>query len=276
MTAKVTMALPPVVTTDQQTLPPNPHRKCRRTSRATIEAELFNLRSRRNGFVRSESLRLSPRSDDAHDDERIIHDRSRGRRWRRKRCDNGERNLIEKIREVARRAKVMELRLVGRRSWWPQFDGKRSKVAMLPSPTKTCTGTVNGSTKKENKETKSTKGRLLVNFPAKRKQSSFNFDQLISDPTTKVSHIQSGKRKNPLRFWKFKENMTTLCESDDTECSKVIPSPTLDNTPTAIEPGEKPEQEKGADGKKKRNIIPAIATAASVSSLGIAVAIILL
>lgn len=287
------MPLPPPIVTDHKTLSSGPHR-CRRSksNREAIEAELFNLRSNRRGFVKSESLRLSPGHEDGNDGKHFFPERSQGRRWQRRRRVDGEMNLIEKMQDAARKAKVLQLRLGGQRSWWPQPGGWRSKVTVLESPTIFPPGGTNES-KKERSSTQNTKGVLLVNFPTRRRrQSSFNLDRQFLNKFGKceisgskdMSHIQPGQRKPRFGRWKFKNNNMAApngeiaaCETDDTES-------TQDDTLQIIEPEERKDQntepinndEKEAEKKKRKNRIKEIVAATSVSGLGIAAAIIFL
>mmetsp|Transcript_19090 Transcript_19090/g.28509 ORF Transcript_19090/g.28509 Transcript_19090/m.28509 type:complete len:171 (+) Transcript_19090:72-584(+) len=102
-----------------------------RRSRQTIEEELWLLRSR--SFVKSESLRLnSPRSRTGHNEEC----KRPARRWRRRirrgdeNNNNSNNNFAEKMSNVARKARVFQLRVAGRRSWWPTMHNtSTAKIA---------------------------------------------------------------------------------------------------------------------------------------------------
>ncbi|KAK1732979.1 hypothetical protein QTG54_016310 [Skeletonema marinoi] len=104
-----------------------------RRSRQTIEEELWLLRSR--SFVKSESLRLnSPRSRTSHNEEC----KRPARRWRRRirrgdednNNNNNNNNFAEKMSNVARKARVFQLRVAGRRSWWPTMHNtSTAKIA---------------------------------------------------------------------------------------------------------------------------------------------------
>ena len=79
----------------------------RKSNRENIEAELVCLRTRK--FVRQESDRISPRAASADEVSDPFQDH--------RRCTR--RGMVESIREAARKAKVFEMRLIGRRSFWP-------------------------------------------------------------------------------------------------------------------------------------------------------------
>ena len=202
--------------------------------------------------------------------------------------------MIEKTRGVARNAKVLELRLVGRRRCWPHFDGKKSKVAVItPTKMKGRTITVDGRGKEGDKMAKEASGALIVNFPSQRRRSSplHLFDERKID----LSDRNCGRK-----FWNTKEKAVP-CNNDSVwnrrrrrknaaprvECGTNDTEVTRHDALTCIHPGETADQKtmetRTADGgketdkikKKKKAAIAAVAAAAS-TSLGIAAAIILL
>ncbi|KAL7546612.1 hypothetical protein ACHAWF_009949 [Thalassiosira exigua] len=300
------MTRPPPVFTEQRNRLPRPQKRCRnRNSRKAIEAELFTLRSSRKGFVKSESLRLSPRheDEDEDEDERIARDRSRKGRWRERRCGNKVRSLIEKIQDAARRAKVLELRLVGRRSWWPQFDGDKSKgLVASPPPPKKCPEAANDEVEKIRDDANSTwippstidrktecqhssnppMGQLLVEFDSCR----------VSNATNTRNGRRGRKKEKFAGFWrprtKTNANVKAVSgeEGEPPELVQVGSSSSgetlstgCDDASAALQLQKKEDNgDVPKDEKAKRNRLPVIATAASisVSGLGVAAAIIFL
>ena len=281
---------------------PIPHKRSRRSNRDSIEAELFNLRYRQNGFVKSESLRLtSPRSIDDDTDGQL---RGRGRRWHRR--HTGERSIIEKLRDAARKSRVLELRLAGRRSWWPKFDGK-----VTPYTPTYCPSPLNGvrvwGTKSQCTNGNKSKGQtLLVDFPRrerKQSRSSSNLDRAQNGSSARSTQApRTRPRKSIARFWKKsngkpieehpnEKDVDTTCEKRDNEASNRqnttnrglksfrdqappgIHTENLFDIAMDIDDENEPVDKKGR--KKRLHVIAATVASISVSSLGIAAVILL-
>ena len=252
-----------------------------RCNRETIENELLNLRSNRSGFVKTESLRYSnSRTDDDKDEDQNMNERSRGRKWwRRPRNGGREKSWLEKVQEASRKAKVMELRLIGRRSWWPKFDGKsRKAAAVLPLPSPSTPDPVEASkvdrgTESEDKSTE--ESPPLVTVPTKQPfdivlQLMHKFDKCETPDSAQTRH-----KKNPFIFWKPKDvDAPSLTTSDDASTT----TESADHQPPNHHEQELDETEID-EKKKKKNVGKVIAAAiASVAttSLGVVAIIIIL
>ena len=264
--------------------------------REAIDADLFNLRAR-GGFVRSESRRLLTLTSPPprHSDDQITHKR---RKWRRR--QGCEKSLVEKFRDAARRAKISELRLLGRRSWWP--DGSRKS---LVSPTTTniilCPSSddihsVSCNSRKEPIHSKTITKNVQRDIRRKKEKKNHHWKFLLPEEQRIMIDKQSTffddkcdtrrKKKNHWKFWLPKEKRMMILNDDNTTvCTDSYPNLAeddgIDNSHIRDSPlttvGEiKNEDVDGKIGKKKKNRIAEIVTAASVSSLGIAAAIILL
>ena len=177
---------------------------------------------------------------------------------------------MEKIREAARKARVHELRLIGRRSWWPQFDPNAAMLASPASQAQGCSAAARGRKWDGRKQTKRKEEQLLVNFPADRSRYK---------QSTKAA-------KNPLMFWKRKKEETvpsqlTACESNDssTELLEVTPTQASGENMHGDNPANKDAIEEGEEdgkGEKKKKNRWVAAAAATASTVGVAAAIILL
>lgn len=246
-------------------------------NRDAIEAELFNLRYSRNGFVKSESQRFSIRQSNDNDIERIIREQDVGRRWHRR-----ER---EKIGETVRGAKVGDWRLIFSRKPWPQFDCNGSKVAESESPTNVgpLSEIATGCNMRRDRQPHCNQGILLVNFPLERKKSS-------SDHGDKFP-----EKNNLFHFWMSKKEklssdgiavIKSEGASNVEECGTDDSSSSYDGDDVIIiEPDRTADQKEEsrfngdvANENGRKDVIPVvgIVAATSVSSLGIAFAIILL
>jgi len=248
--------------TEEHTRERSPHRRCRQTNRESIEAELVRLRSNRDGFVRSESLRLtSPRHDDSHELRRG------GKRWRRPSNSEG-RSLVERFRDAARKAKLMELRVVSGRSWWPKRSSEVSDLS--PSPPPLPKAVYIESKWKIWSQPKTKVGCLLVDFPrtAEPTQPS-RYQRFVKFQQMHQAGIRKSKQKSAMS-----SNEEVLCKNRELAALEVESSSheqTLDATiDQTIDDGHKMEE------KKKK--FPVIATVASLSAsgLGVAAAIIFL
>ena len=258
-------------------------------NRAMIEAELFNLRSSRNGFMRSESLRFSIRRDDDNDNERIVRELSGRRRWYRRECED-KKCYIEEFRETMHRVKDRDWSLIFLRRPWPQFDcNGNSKVADSESPIKKIrpvSGSATGCNVRRDRRSTCNEGVLLVNFPPERKRSS------SSDHGD-----NSREKKNIFKFWMAKEkkklssNEITVITCDDASNKEesgtdYSTSGRVDNVKIIESDGAVDQEEdsrhndEDTNEKKGRKdviqVVVGVVAAASVSSLGIAFAIILL
>ena len=261
-------------------------------NRAMIEAELFNLRSSRNGFVRSESLRVSIRRVDDNDNERIVRELDGRRRWHRRECEDKKR-YIEEFRKTMRRVKDRDWRLIFLRRHWSKFDcNGGSKVADSEFPIKKIrpvSGTsATGCNVRRDRQSTCNEGVLLVNFPSERKRSS------SSDHGDKNSR----EKKNIFQFWmaKKKKKMSSIeitvitsCDDDSNKekCGTDYSSSGRDDTVQIIELDGAVDQEEDSrhddedanENSGRKNVVQVVVgvvAAASVSSLGIAFAIILL
>ena len=265
-------------------------------NREAIETDLSNLRTRNHGFVRKESLRLTPPLDSKKDDVQYRH-KNRWRRRRRRECDNnGGNNLIEKF-EAAIKTRVLELRLIGRRSWWPQHMWSKSKH-------------INTSRHAINMHQKLTSDNVNSNKRIVSKRQSMNIEgaqyttkELIKrfdkcDSSILVVQKQS-KKKIKWKFWIQKEKRTMKPDEDD-ETTIVVDTrddmdQIIDDVDTTRDgPSKEGEEENlesiisrlekeirqmrvGKDkGKKTKKRIAEIMAGATVSTLGVVVAIILL
>ncbi|KAL3780437.1 hypothetical protein ACHAW5_003613 [Stephanodiscus triporus] len=246
-------------------------------NRDAIEAELFNLRSSRNGFVKSESQRFSIRQNNDNDIELIIRDQDVGRRWHRR-----EREIIG---EPVRRAKVGDLRLIFSRNPWPRFDCNGSKVAESEFPTNVdhLSNIATGCNMRRDRQPDCDEGILLVNFPPERKKSSSDHGDKFPEKIN-LFHFWMSKKE------KLSSNEIAVIKSDDAsnveECgTDDLSSRYDDDDVIIIEPDRTADQKEelrlndhvaNENGRKAAIPVVGIVAATSVSSLGIAFAIILL
>ena len=173
----------------------------------------------------------------------------------------------------------MELRLIGRRSWWPKFDGKSSKAAaVLPLPSPSTPDPVEASKvappESENKSTE--ESPPFVTVPTIQPfnivlQLMHKFDKCETPDSAQTCH-----KKNPFKlFWKPKDvDAPSLTTSDDASTT----TESADHQPPNHHDQELDEIEE-IDEKKKKNVGKVIAAAiASVAttSLGVVAIIIIL
>jgi hypothetical protein len=295
-------------------------RKRRKSRQAIIEEELWQLRLRT--FVKSESLRLntslSPRSQltfDESDGDGEGGTSLKNRQWRRSNKRHNGNNFIEKMREAACNARVFQLRIAGRRSWWPASSGPTVSAIPLSSSTITVCARQNDNrgvlkccnddreTWKQKKKHEKDKRELVVLTNSIDKLllegDSMNRNQIMS--MTEKRHRQDGttnatnkKNKFEWKFWKKIGKANDIDETTSIDGDTVQSSITntannknnntnsannnkdnilLDDDDSAImEIAEKIDTE---EKKMKQKIVAAVATT-SVSSLGVALAIILL
>lgn len=302
------------------TITPSPDaaavKRRRRKSRQTIiEEELWQLRLRT--FVKSESLRLnttlSPRSqltfDDRSDDEGGTD--MKNRQCRRNKRHNGK-NFIDKMRDATRNARVFQLRIAGRRSWWPAASGPASSSAIPHTPSKMTLGarqTNRGVLKccNDDRETYKQKKKdkreqlvaltsidklLLESDSVNRNQTMIMSEKRYQQERATINQNEK-KNKFEWKFWKKagnkKDKQNDIDETRSIDGDTVQRSITntannnnnsennnkdniLDDDSAIMEIAEKIDTE---EKKMKQKIVAAVATT-SVSSLGVALAIILL
>jgi hypothetical protein len=292
-------------------------RKRRKSRQAIIEEELWQLRLRT--FVKSESLRLntslSPRSQLTFDESDDDDDGGEGgtnlknRQWRRSNKRHNGNNFIEKMRDAARNARVFQLRIAGRRSWWPASSGPTSSAAIPLTPS---TITTLGARQNDNRGVLKCCNDDRETYKQKKKDKrelvalTTSIDKLLLEgdsvnrnqmSITEKRHQQEGtinssskKKKFEWKFWKKtgKENdidETTSVDGDTVQSSATNTAYNnnssgnnnkdnilLDDDSAIMEIAEKIDTE---EKKMKQKIVAAVATT-SVSSLGVALAIILL
>mmetsp|Transcript_5888 Transcript_5888/g.10604 ORF Transcript_5888/g.10604 Transcript_5888/m.10604 type:complete len:325 (-) Transcript_5888:319-1293(-) len=217
------MSLPIATTNHHEVALRSPLRTCRRTNRETIEAELFQLRSRKNGYVKSESLRLSTCPDDDDGKELAIQELNGGRRWKRR---------VEKMREVARKAKVTELRLFGRRSWWPHFN--KMKSVFESPPTANCESDVDRNESKWDEHSQSKRSTSnLMDFPqtSTKNRQSLPPSYLDCQLEDKLKSKELGPRNTNLgkcqlirpKLWKPKRTAkVSICDDSPNQSTRPI------------------------------------------------------
>ena len=294
-------------------------RKRRKSRQAIIEEELWQLRLRT--FVKSESLRLntslSPRSqltfDESDDGGGEGGTDMKNRQWRgSNKRHNGKNNFIEKMRDAARNARVFQLRIAGRRSWWPASSGPTVSAIPLSSSTITvgarqndnrgvlkCCNDDRGTSCKQKKKDKRELVALTNSIDKLLLETdSMNRNQIMS--MTEKRHKQEGtknatnkKNKFEWKFWKKTGKANDFDETTSIDGDTVQSSITntannknnntnsgnnnkdnilLDDDSAIMEIAEKIDTE---EKKIKQKIVAAVATT-SVSSLGVVLAIILL
>ena len=243
-----------------------------RRSRQSVEEELWLLRSRQ--FVKSESLRLnslSPRS--SHNCSGCSDDNNNRttRRWRRRRdVGHNNHNFIEGMRDAARKARVFQLRISGRRSWWPSTPTARIDADRCISQQRQRDGTELNLISNSNQFDKRRK-----NFERPNKENE-------SIRKKKFEWNNMWKRKNRCNNESDGEVgvSTSIDESTvvDTSMITTTDDEVVDEG-TEIEEHAEDNLEKDEEEKKKKNrqnvVVAAVATT-SVSSLGVALAILLL
>lgn len=245
-----------------------------RRSRQTVEEELWLLRSSKKNFVKSESLRLnslSPRSSHNCSDD---NNNRTTRRWRRRRGvgHNNHNFIIEGMRDAARKARVFQLRISGRRSWWPTIHTARIDAGTCISQQRQRDG--------------STELNLISNtdqFDKRRKNFEGRNKENESIPKKKFEWNNIWKRKNRSNNESDGEvgASTSIDESTDvnTSMNTTMDDEVVDEGTKIEEHAEDTVEKDGEDKKKKKNrqnvVVAAVATT-SVSSLGVALAILLL
>jgi len=268
------------------------------TNREIIETDLSNLRTRNHGFVRSESLRLTPPLDSKKDDVQYCRHKHKWRRRRRRECDNnGGNNLIEKF-EAAIKTRVLELRLIGKRSWWPKpimwskskhINTSRHAINMHQ------TSTDNHAHRKKKIVKQHSMHMEGVQYTTK--ELIKKFDKCDSSSILVVQ--KQSKKKIKWKFWIQKEKRTMKPDEEDdgttiADDTRDDMDQIIDDTTTRDGPSKEGEEEKlesiisrlekelrqmrvGKDqGKKTKKRIAEIMAGATVSTLGVVVAIILL
>ena len=266
------------------------------TNRETIETDLSNLRTRKSGFVRSESLRLTKPLNDKKDDVQYCRHKHKWRRRRRRECDeNGGNNLIEKFEAVIK-TRVLELRLIGRRSWWPKHVWSKSKHINTPRhainmhQTSTSDNVNSNNTIESKQQSLNVEGKQYTT-----KELIKRFDKCDSSSILVVQ--KQSKKKIMWKFWIQKEKRiksdkddgTTIADDtrDDidqsTDDMTSRDSPSKDREEEDLEriisrlEKELSQMRVGKDkGKKTKKRIAEIMAGATVSTLGVVVAIILL
>ena len=268
------------------------------TNRETIETDLSNLRTRNSGFVRSESLRLTPPLDSKKDDVQYCRHKHKWRRRRRRECDdNGGNNLIEKFEAVIK-TRVLELRLIGRRSWWPKPVWSKSKHINTPRHAINMHQTSTSDNVNSNKTIVSK--QQSMNIEGKQfttKELIKRFDKCDSSILVVQKQSKNKNKKIKWKFWIPKEKIIKPDEDDGTtitDDTRDDMDQIIDDTTTRDGPSKEGEEENlesiisrlekelsqmrvGKDkGKKTKKKIAEILAGATVSTLGVVVAIILL
>ena len=266
----------------------------RKSNRENIEAELVCLRTRK--FVRQESDRISPRA--ASEDE------VSGPFQDHRRCTR--RGMVGSIREAARKAKVFEMRLIGRRSFWPTTtdDGGNLCTERIERPLPPAHGAnrrvflfwqhredlgdakrVATNLRKRKKHGKSTPPNEYKSKQLLEKRHPLQFWRprgsqialLSADEKNDNRPKQRRQGRHPLQFWRPREAQNVILPTDEGEDETVVVSPSLD-VDIDIDTHEANEN-KGEDKKKKKKNIPLIAAAiggVATSTIGVVVAVILL
>ena len=246
-----------------------------RRSRQSVEEELWLLRSRQ--FVKSESLRLnslSPRS--SHNCSGCSDDNNNRttRRWRRRRGvgHSNNHNFIEGMRDAARKARVFQLRISGRRSWWPSIPTARIDADRCISQQRQRDGTELNLISNSNQFDKRRK-----NFERPNKENE-------SIPKKKFEWNNIWKRKNRSNNESDAEVGVSTSIDESTVVDTSMNTTTYDEVVdegTEIEELAEDNLGKDGEGKKKKkknrqNVVVAAVATTSVSSLGVALAILLL
>lgn len=262
---------------------PNSRRK---SNRENIEAELVCLRSRK--FVRQESERISPRAASA--DEVI----SGPFQDHRRRCTR--RGMVESIREVARKAKVFEIRLrhAGRRSFWPKTadNGGSFCAERIEHPLRPAHGENRGvflwqHRKKDVGDVKRVASNQCKRKHGKTKQSKpkelHDKRHSLQSWRPKGSHTadeegdnqpeQRRQRMRPLQFWGPRRSQNGILPTDDEEDETVVVTPSLDDD---VDTHAELEGEGNGNKKKNKPIIAAVIGGVATSTIGVVVAVILL
>ena len=246
---------------------------------------------------------------------RGVHTDLKNRQWRRSKRNNGK-NFIEKMRDAARNnARVFQLRIAGRRSWWPASSGPTISSAIpRTSSTMTVGARQNNSRgvskccnddretcKQKKNHGKHKRGPVVLTNSIDKlllEGDNVNRNQIMS--MKEKRHKQEGtinstnKNKFEWKFWKKIGRANDIDETTSIDGDTVQSSITntsnnnttnnsennnkdnilLDDDDSAImEIAEKIEDTE--EKKMKQKILTAVATT-SVSSLGVALAIILL
>ena len=262
----------------------------RKSNRENIEAELVCLRTRK--FVRQESDRISPRAASADEVSDPFQDH--------RRCTR--RGMVESIREAARKAKVFEMRLIGRRSFWPTTadEGGSLCTERIERPLPPAHGAnrrvflfwqhredlgdakrVATNLRKRKKHGKSTPPNEYKSKQLLEKRHPLQFWRprgsqialLSADEKNDNRPKQRRQGRHPLQFWRPREAQNVILPTDEGEDETVVVSPSLHDDiyiDTHVE-----LEDKGEDKKKKN--IPLIAAAiGGVATSTIVVAVILL
>eukprot|EP00984_Skeletonema_dohrnii_P014802 scaffold6291_cov159-Skeletonema_dohrnii-CCMP3373.AAC.2 len=237
-----------------------------RRSRQTIEEELWLLRSR--SFVKSESLRLnSPRSRTSHSKEC----KRPARRWRRRirrgdENNNNNNNFAEKMSNVARKARVFQLRVAGRRTWWPTMHN---------------TSTAKIAAERDQQQLRHYEADLKLTSAdqvdkSKKQNSEGSRKEHESTPKKKFEWNALWKKKD--RSNDQSETSTIVNESIDVDTSlnTTVNEESVDEDSVIIDIANNIEKEEEKKKKNRKNMVVAAVATTSVSSLGVALAIILL
>jgi hypothetical protein len=250
----------------------------------------------------SESLRLnslSPRSRtntscDGFEKE-DCSDRPRRRRWRRiirhVGDDDKNHNFVERMRDAARKAKVFQLRIAGGRSWWPSS----MHTSSLSSSTVRITAKSDYSYYSNHHHQR----RQKHDESALKSTSTDQFDNKRNRTKTSTSSASKEQPLVPIQKQKFEWNnfwKTRSISSDIDECTVDLDtlqssSNTAANNDTItnavddvqhddlaiMEIAENIEKEEEEERKKKQqNVVVAAVATTSVSSIRVALAILLL
>ena len=272
---------------------PSPIRYRQGTNRDIIEADLFHLRAQNSGFVRKESRRysISPINTDNDNDEK--QKMTPKRRWWRVGGNHANKSGLH----FFRKPKLSQLLIPGRRSWWP--DGKAPLVPLVSSPTNTeCTSVSGIMSDDDNEERKSNKpNRKNTTKPKNKKGKKQHIffsptKELLIDEVPSEDCDAKQKRYRKKHQWKFwlpkeKRNMLTYDEDgstrDDMHTNNGVnkikkKALSTRDIPEKDEEDRKPgrnDKKKEYEKEMKKRIVEAV-TAASVSTIGVVAAIILL
>ena len=252
---------------------PSPTIINRRSRRETVEEELWMLRSR--NFVKPESHRLnnSPRFS------RIKGDNISGkptRRWRRKitRVDDEENhhNLVNRVRaSAARSARVLQLRIAGKRSWWPSKH----------RPTTSTTARI-AAVEGYPLQHRVDGVELKLKFDKIRKKHSEDAieEQDDAQESNRVeSYISCENQNSNCHELSGVPTEAGLCSDVDNNNTKRVMSNTGNDDSderTVTDHDDNGDTKEEENRKKRRNIVVAAVATTSVSSLGVALAVIFL
>ena len=271
---------------------PSPIRYRQGTNRDIIEADLFHLRAQNSGFVRKESRRysISPINTDNDNDEK--QKMTPKRRWWRVGGNHANKSGLH----FFRKPKLSQLLIPGRRSWWP--DGKAPLVPLVSSPTNTeCTSMSDDDDDNDDERKSNKPNRKNTTKPKNKKGKKQHIffsptKELLIDEVPSEDCDAKQKRYRKKHQWKFwlpkeKRNMLTYDEDGSTRDDMHTNNGVNKIKKKALSTRDIPEKDEedrkpGRNDKKKeyekelkKRIVEAV-TAASVSTIGVVVAIILL